>query len=102
MNSEPRVGCPAPLAPAVLVGADHRSIDHRDALIGSMAPGQSGQHRLEHAQIAPAGEAAPDRVPLAVPLWDRSPTRALARLSQHTVQMPSVLVAQPPARYRYC
>jgi hypothetical protein len=84
----------------MLVGADHRGIDHLDTLLGSTALGQSGKHRLEHAQVAPAGEAAPDRVPLAVPLRDRSPTRALARPPQHAVQMPPVLAARPPALRR--
>jgi len=87
----------------VLVGADDRAVQHLHALLGRAAPGEGGEERLEHAQVAPAGEAAPGRVPLPVPLRDRAPAGALARPPQDAVQDRPVLVpgpARPPALSR--
>jgi hypothetical protein len=84
----------------VLVGADHGGVDHLHPLLGRAAPGQGGEDRLEEADITPAREATPDRVPLPVPLGDRPPARALARPPQDTVEVPPVLVAGPAALRR--
>jgi hypothetical protein len=79
--SGPAPGLPAPVvASRVLVGTKDHAVEHPQPLVGHAAAGDSGQHRLEHAKVAPAGEAAPDRVPPAVALGNGSPTGTLARL----------------------
>ena len=87
-------------AGGVLVGADDRGVDHLHPLLGRAAPGQGGEHRLEDAEVAPAGEPSPDGVPLPVPLGDRPPARALARPPQDAVEVPPVLAARPAAPRR--
>jgi hypothetical protein len=84
----------------VLVGADHGGVEHLQPLLGSTAAGQGREHRLEQAQVTPAREAAPDRVPPPVPLGDRPPAGTLARPPQDAVQLPPGLVARPAALRR--
>jgi hypothetical protein len=81
----------------VLVGADHGGVEHLQPLLGSTAAGQGREHRLEQAQVTPAREAAPDRVPPPVPLGDRPPAGTLARAPQDAIQLPPGLVARPAA-----
>jgi hypothetical protein len=81
----------------MLVGADHGGIDHLQLLLGHTAVGQGRQDRLKDAQVTPAREAAPDRVPLPVPLRDRSPARPFACPPQDAVQVAPGLPARPAA-----
>src|ERR671912_523249 len=82
--------CPScPLrACRMLVGADRGAVQHLQALFGRAAPSQGSEDRLEHAQVAPAGEPAPDRVPLPVPLRNGTPAGALAGPPQDAVEEP--------------
>ena len=84
----------------MLVGADRGAVEHLHALLGRAAPGQGREHRLERAQVAPAGEPAPDRVPLPVPLRNGTPAGALARPPQDAVEEPPVPVPRPAALRR--
>jgi hypothetical protein len=87
---------PAPLgASGVLVGADHRGVEHLQPLLASTAAGQGREHRLEQAQVTPAREAAPDRVPPTVPVGDRPPARPFARPPQDAVQVAPGRMARP-------
>src|SRR5687768_10171821 len=78
-----------------LGGADDGAVQHLHALLGRATAGEGGEDRLEHARVAPAREAAPDRAPVPVPLRDRPPAGALARPPQDAVQDRPVLVSGP-------
>jgi hypothetical protein len=84
----------------MLVGADDGGVEHLQPLLSHPAPGQGGEDRLEHAQVAPAREPPPDRVPLAVPLGDRPPAGTLAGSPQDAIQVVPVLVPRPATAHR--
>ena len=63
---------------------DNRAIDHVSFVVGQVL-GQSRRHGLPDARLAPAPEAPPDAVPIAISLGHVAPRRAGAQPPEDAV-----------------